>query len=142
MKRGEKGQPRHGMRRTSTYQCWADMKSRCLNPEHKVFSYYGGRGIAVCDKWLHFMGFYEDMGDKPEGLTLDRINNDKGYSKENCKWSTRKEQLLNRRTRKISNKDIEDIRIMLSHNLPQKEIAAMYNVAATGISKIKRGLRC
>ncbi len=99
---------RHGHARTynhgpsATYQCWLSMRSRCLNPTHKAYSYYGGRGINVCDRWMKFENFFDDMGEKPNGLSLDRINNDLGYFKENCRWATDNEQGENRRnTRRI-----------------------------------------
>ena len=73
------------------------MKNRCLNSRHHAFADYGGRGITVCEKWLNFEGFLEDMGVRPAGRSLDRIDNNKGYSKENCKWATQKEQSNNKR---------------------------------------------
>ena len=73
------------------------MMARCYNEGHMHFPSYGGRGIAVCDRWHDFDCFVADMGDRPEGCSLDRINNDMGYSPENCQWSTAKEQANNRR---------------------------------------------
>lgn len=88
---------RHGMYGTPIYHCWEAIKQRCLNPKCKSFPSYGGRGINLDKKWLTFEGFYEDMGDIPNGKTIDRINNDGNYCKENCKWSTDQEQMNNRR---------------------------------------------
>jgi len=80
-----------------TYRSWAHMKERCFNKNVKEYKWYGERGITVCKEWLEFKNFYEDMGDKPDELQLDRIDNNKGYYKNNCKWSTKKEQCNNRR---------------------------------------------
>jgi len=82
---------------TKIYKLWQSMKGRCLIPGSNKYEYYGGRGITVCKRWLKFKNFYKDMGDRPEGLTLDRINNNKGYSPSNCKWATKKEQMRNKR---------------------------------------------
>lgn len=92
---------KHGMSFTPEYRAWRSMKERCLNTRHKAYSRYGGRGIAVCDRWLEFEHFYTDMGDRtsPEH-SLDRIDNDGGYEPGNCKWSTRIEQQFNRRSTK------------------------------------------
>lgn len=80
------------------YQVWQGMLGRCRNPYYAQWDDYGGRGITVCDRWAQsFQAFVDDMGPRPEGHTLDRRDNDLGYSKENCRWSTRKEQQRNRR---------------------------------------------
>jgi hypothetical protein len=86
------------VRNTVLYRTWCDMKQRCYNPKNWAYKYYGARGITVCDEWKNsFLTFASDMGERPEGMSIDRIDNDKGYSKLNCKWSTKKEQIDNRR---------------------------------------------
>jgi hypothetical protein len=82
---------------TRTYRCWQNMINRCTNPKNKVFSYYGGRGIMVCERWRNsFQAFLEDMGECLPGLEIDRVENDLGYSKENCRWVTHSANALNR----------------------------------------------
>ena len=82
---------------TSIYHSWGDMLQRCENPKNKRYKNYGARGIEVCARWHFFGNFYADMGDRPEGLTLERKNNDRNYEPGNCKWATLKEQANNRR---------------------------------------------
>jgi hypothetical protein len=93
---------RHGMAGTKIYNIWADMVARCTRATHPRFDSYGGRGITVCERWRTFENFYADMGDRPEGRSLDRRDNDAGYSPENCRWATAVEQRANRRPQRRS----------------------------------------
>lgn len=84
---------------TRTYKSWESMKQRCLNPNAPDFPNYGGRGIDVCSRWKNsYENFHADLGERPEGTSLDRIDNSKGYEPNNCKWSTATEQQENRRS--------------------------------------------
>ena len=88
----------HKMTGTKIYNIWSAMIDRCHNPRYKEYELYGGRGIKVSNSWRKFENFYRDMGDKPGNKSLDRINNNKGYSKNNCRWATLHEQSRNKRS--------------------------------------------
>jgi hypothetical protein len=95
----------HGSINSSSYQTWQAMKTRCLNPNSPSYKNYGDRNITICDKWMSFEGFFEDMGERPYGYSLDRIDNNKGYSKDNCRWATTAEQNRNTRQNKFLTKN-------------------------------------
>lgn len=94
----------HGLSNSSTYKIWRRLKDRCLKETDKDYKYYGERGIGISDSWLIFENFLSDMGIRPEGLQIDRIDNNAGYYKENCRWVTPKENCNNRRKRSCKSK--------------------------------------
>lgn len=88
---------KHAMQGTPEYHTWKGMIQRCANPNASRYKDYGGRGITVCEEWLSFEKFYADMGDRPTGTSLDRIDNNSGYYKDNCRWATQSIQNSNKR---------------------------------------------
>lgn len=86
---------------SQTYKSWVGMKQRCLNPNEPAFRNYGARGITLCERWMTFANFLADMGERPEGMSLDRIDNEGPYAPDNCRWATDIVQQRNKRTNKL-----------------------------------------
>lgn len=90
---------KHGKAYSKEHHIWREMRQRCNNRKAKDYRYYGGQGVTVCERWSKFENFYADMGPKPEGLTLDRINPFGNYEPSNCRWASRMVQAQNTRKR-------------------------------------------
>lgn len=92
----------HGMSKTPTYSTWLAVKARCLDPNSIGYAHYGGRGITICDRWsASYEAFLADMGERPTGMTLDRIDNSRHYEPGNCRWATQSEQMRNTRVNRL-----------------------------------------
>lgn len=94
----------HKRSRTPIYRVWATMLQRCNNPKNANYKYYGGRNIKVCSRWLIFENFLKDMGERPKGTSIDRINNNGNYEPGNCRWSNASKQMKNRRPNWLTRK--------------------------------------
>lgn len=130
---------RHGMTRSIEHEIWLGMRARCNNKNCDAYSRYGGRGIKVCPEWDSFLCFFNDMGKKPEGKDIDRIDNDKGYSKDNCRWASRSENAQNKSDTKLNADAILRIR---SSSLSMKELSSIYKVSTSHICNIINKKAC
>lgn len=135
--------PRHGHTRsgttTSTYNSWAHMRSRCLQPKNKDWALYGGRGITICKGWDDFAVFLADMGECPKGLTLDRRDSNGAYCPENCRWASREIQARNTRSVKLNENTVREIKALLAAGVARQELADKFDVTYQSIRNIDIG---
>lgn len=120
---------KHGKTNTREFSTWTDIQTRCYNPNSTGYADYGGRGITVCDRWREsFANFLADMGERPEGMTIERENNDGPYSPDNCRWATRTEQARNKRNSvRVGGKSLA-------------ELAAVAGITPSGMwTRLKKG---
>lgn len=130
----------HGKRQTRTYKAWLSMKGRLRHDDDFHGRLYKARGITVCAEWKDsFETFYADMGDCPPGLTLERINNDLGYCKENCKWATQREQSRNKRNSVLTVQLAKEIKQNVADGVSVKRIAQSMGVGYAVVYDVVRG---
>jgi hypothetical protein len=125
----------HGMSHTRIYQAWCQMLQRCENAKSPKFRHYGARGITVCESWHEFANFYTDMGDRPDGCSLDRIDNDGPYCKENCRWVGSRAQRLNSRNRSISDQLASTMFAEYRNGLTYTQIAKSHGFDKRGVKR-------
>lgn len=123
---------------TPTYVSWQTMWQRCTNPHNKDYRYYGGRGVSVCGRWESYSNFVDDMGRRPSGCSLDRVNSDGNYEPANCRWATTAEQARNRKGIKL---DPDSARFIRNSPAPQSVLAKAFGVHQTVISRVKNNKR-
>jgi len=135
----------HGFKRKNNvhpvYDAWCAMKQRCLNPNRHNYKNYGGRGIKICAQWMTFEGFRIDMSASwKEGLTLNRIDNNGNYEPSNCRWATYTEQNRNQRTTKLTQEDVDLIRVVYKYgDYTHKDLAKWFGVSHKTIQSVLSG---
>jgi len=125
-----------------TYRSWAAMKRRCDNYRVDNYEFYGEKGISYDPRWEHFTLFLEDMGERPEGMTLDRLDGIKNYSKDNCRWATKKQQMQNR-SMKLTTRQVVIIKALLAAKNPDvgicvfaRAIAPLFGISYNTVRRI------
>jgi hypothetical protein len=127
------------MIKTPTYIAWINMRQRCNNQNRPQWDDYGGRGIVVCQRWSLFEHFLADMGERPAGMMLERVDNDRGYEPGNCVWTTRTRQNRNRRNNKLTALDAVLIRQVARRGASQRDIAHAFGISKSSAGDVIRG---
>lgn len=128
----------HGKSKTREYKIWQGIKDRCLNAANTSYADYGARGITVDPAWMSFSVFLADMGDAPKGYSIDRINNNAGYSKNNCRWATQQEQCRNKRTSKLGIDDACLVLTLIGQKVSLRKLAKLFAVSTALIADISK----
>lgn len=120
-----------------TYRTWVSMRQRCLEPRNASYPYYGGRGISVCDRWRDdFAAFLADMGERPAGTSIDRIDVNGDYVPDNCRWATADQQAQNSRTTKLGPVSVALIRCMSARGSASRDLAHAFGVSSSTIDGV------
>lgn len=130
---------RHGMWDHPLYKTWKNMMSRCYSPNDRAFGDYGARGIGVAEEWHDIRNFVRDMGEKPLGHTIERLDNERGYSKENCAWASRTDQNRNTRKNKMTMESATEMRELRAQGAKRKELATRFGVSEATVKKVISG---
>lgn len=128
------------MWKSRAYNSWASMIQRTTNPNATAWAQYGGRGIAVCDRWRSFAAFYEDMGDPPDGCSIDRVDNAGDYTPDNCRWATTAEQNSNKRPDPKRKMTMDDVNSVRQSQDSVRSLARQYGVNRHTIARIRKNL--
>lgn len=137
---GRRGSPKHGYYNTPVYNAWRNMKQRCFDANVPDFKNYGARGITVCERWrVSFEAFLADMGDRPDGMTLDRIDVNGNYEPGNCRWATQATQVRNRRATRINEEVADEIRARRARGEGRAVIAASLGVSRDIVTNVTSG---
>lgn len=134
---------KHGLSNSKEYNCWRNMKQRCLNVNNTSWHRYGGRGIKICKRWVNsFENFIKDMGSPPSVKhQIDRINNNGNYIPNNCRWVTLTENTRNREGQKLDMEKVSRIRARFSNKETKKSLAKEYGVSTSHIQRIIQGIK-
>lgn len=132
----------HGQsyKKEGIYHIWQSLKARCLNESNGSYMNYGGRGITVCDRWRNsFESFSEDMGQRPKGFTIDRIDTNGNYQPDNCRWATNADQCQNKRNNVLNSRDVDKIRLDYSiEKETYKSIADRHGISVSTVGNVIR----
>lgn len=130
----------HGLGGTPTYRSWYSMHDRCINPANESYPHYGAKGVTVCQRWDSIEAFVADMGLRPDGMTIDRMDRTKGYEPGNCRWATDLEQQRNRDGVKGGDGVAEAIRADVAGGMSQRACARLRGVNQSTVSRIVNGV--